>query len=57
MVKLENWTIPTLGNMVLNWKGFLDDTIGYVRNGSIDMILSKLNSFHPNIQFIHEMEK
>ena len=57
MVKLENWTIPTLGNMVLNWKGFVDDTIGYVRNGSIDMILSKLNSFHPNIQFIHEMEK
>ena len=56
MVELENWIIPTLGNMVLNWKGFVDDTIGYVRNGSIDMILSKL-SFHPNIQFIHEMEK
>ena len=57
MVQLENRIIPTLGNMVLNWKSFVDDTIGYVRNGSIDMILSKLNSFHPDIQVTNEMEK
>ena len=57
MVGLETRVIPTLGNMVLNWKSFVDDTIGYVKNGSIDIILSKLNSFHPNIQFTYEIEK
>ena len=43
--------------MVLNWKRFVDDTIGYVKNGSIDTILSKRNSFHPNIQFNYEKEE
>ena len=54
MVELETWSISTLGNMILNWKRFVDDTIGYVKNGSIDIILSKLNSFHPKIQFTYE---
>ena len=43
MVELETRIVATLGNMVLNWKRFLDDTIGYVKNGSIDIILSQLN--------------
>ena len=43
MVELETRIIPTLRNMILNWKRFVDDTIGYVKNGSIDIILSKLN--------------
>ena len=42
MVELENWIIPTLGNMVLNWKRFVDDTISYVKNGSIDIIYQSL---------------
>ena len=49
MAELETRIIPTLGNMDLNWKMFVDDTIDYVKNGSIDIILSNLNSFHPNI--------
>ena len=57
MVELENWIILTLGNTVLNWKRFVDNTIGYVKNGSINIILLKLNSFHPNIQFTYEIEK
>ena len=57
MVELETRIIPTLGNMILNWKRFVDDTIDYVKNGSIDIILSKLNSFHPKIQFIYETEE
>ena len=36
IVELENRIILTLGNMVLN---FVDDTIGYVKNSSIDIIL------------------
>ena len=43
--------------MALNWKRFVDYTIGYVKNGSIDIILPKLNSFHPNIQFTYEVEE
>ena len=39
MVKLETRNVPTLGNMVLNWKRFVHDTIGYVKNGNIDIIL------------------
>ena len=35
----------------------IDNTIDYVKNGSIDVILSKLNSFHPNIQFTYEEEE
>ena len=56
MVELEKRIIPTLGNMVLNKKRFVEDTIGYFKNGRID-ILSKLNSFHPNIQFTYEIQK
>ena len=57
MVELETWIIPTLGNMAWNCKRFVDDTNGYVKNGSIDIILSKLNSFYPNIQFTYEIEE
>ena len=58
MVELETRIVPTLENMVLNSKRFVDDgTIGYAKNGNIDIILSKLNSFHPNVQFTYEVEE
>ena len=38
MVELETRIIPILGNMVLSWKKFVDDTVGYVKNASIDKI-------------------
>ena len=57
MVELENRIIPILGNMVLNWKRFVDDTIVYIKNASIHIVLSKINSFHPNIEFTYEIEK
>ena len=41
MVKLETWIVSTVGNMILNWKSFVEDSIGCVKNGSIDAI-SKL---------------
>ena len=41
MVKLETWIVLTVGNMILNWKSFVEDSIGCVKNGSIDAI-SKL---------------
>ena len=52
MVELKNRLVPTLGNMVLNWKRFVDDTIGYVKNGGIDVILSNLIVFIPTYSLI-----
>ena len=49
MAELMTRIIPILGKMILNWKRFADDTIGY----SIDIILSKLTSFHLNIQLTY----
>ena len=57
MVELETRIVPILGNIVLKWKRFVDETIGYVKNVSIDIVLLKLNSFHPNIQFTYEVEE
>ena len=57
IVKLETRMIPILANMILNWRSFVDDTIGYVKNGSIDIILSKLNSLHTNIPFTYQIEE
>ena len=30
--ELETRTVPTLGNVILNWERFVDDPIGYVKN-------------------------
>ena len=57
IVELETGIFSTLGNIVLNWKRFVYDTIGYVENGSIDITLSKLSSLHPNIQLFYEAEE
>ena len=57
IVELETGIFSTLGNIVLNWKRFVYDTIGYVENGSINITLSKLSSLHPNIQLFYEAEE
>ena len=55
-VELETLIAPALGNMVLNWKRFADDLIGYVKNGRIDLI-SKLHCFHTNLHLTSEENK
>ena len=57
MVELEREMIPTLIAQVKFWKIYVDDTIAVVKIGSVEYILSKLNSYHPNIQFTHEIEQ
>ena len=34
----------------------MDDTITFVKTGTVDHIFSMLNNFHPNIQFTYETE-
>ena len=56
MVELENNLIHTLSEHLSCWKRYVDDTICFIKNDSIDYVFSILNSFHPSIQFIYETE-
>ena len=56
MVELENALVPTLHQHVKKWRRYVDDTFAYVRNESIDYVLTTLNSFHPNISFTYKQE-
>ena len=57
MAELEIPMIPSLGNYLQNWKGFIDDTFVFVLPDKIGCIVNQLNSFDENIQFTFEMEK
>ena len=57
MVGLKFEAALTLGDAVQNWRRFVDKKVGYVKNGSIDTVLKKLDSFHPFTQFNYEVEK
>lgn len=54
MLELETKAVPTIMNHVLNWKRFVEDTLGYVKSNKVEHILKKLNSFHKAIQFTYE---
>ena len=56
MVELENNLIHTLSEHLTCWKRYVDDTICFIKNDSIDYVISVLNSFHPSIQFTYETE-
>jgi len=56
MVNLEKSIIPSLLENMTPWKRYVDDTIAYIKPESINMVLSKLNSFHENIEFTYEIE-
>ena len=46
MVELESVLVPKLKDYVKKWRRFVDDTFVYVKRGSIEYVLSVLNSFH-----------
>ena len=57
MADLETSIIPTLGRSLLKWKRYVDDTFCYVKTGTVNGILNKLNGFHQNIKVTYELEK
>ena len=57
MVHLEETLAPTMIESMPIWKRYVDDTFTAVRKGKIDDVITKLNSFHPNIKFTHEFEE
>ena len=54
MVELETAIVPTLGNLLRNWKRYVDDTYCIVKTDGVNEILLKLSSFHINIQLTYE---
>ena len=56
MVELERTILPTLKEHMSPWKRYVDDTISYIKEESIEHVLSKLNGYHDNIDFTYETE-
>ena len=56
MVELERTKLPTLREHMSPWKRYVDDTISYIKEESIEHVLSKLNGYHDNIEFTYEIE-
>ena len=56
MMELENTLVPRLHQHVKKWRRYVDDTFAYVKNESIDYVLTTLKSFHPNISLTCEKE-
>ena len=57
MVELERTILPTLKEHMSPWKRYVDDTISYIKEESIEHVLSKWNGYHENIEFTYEIEK
>ena len=56
MIELEKTILPELKECVKYWKRYVDDTISFVKLGTISYIITKLNSSDNNIQFTFEEE-
>ena len=56
MIELERTILPTLREHMRPWKRYVDDTISYIKEESIEHVLSKLNGYHDNIEFTSEIE-
>ena len=57
MTELEKTLLPNIYiRYIKYWRRYVDDTISYVKIGSIKHVLCLLNSFYENIQFTFESE-
>ena len=56
MVELERTILPNLREHMSPWKRYIDDTISYIKEESIEHVLSKLNGYHNNIEFTYKIE-
>ena len=57
MVELDNNISPVLQENLSFMKRYVDDTICFVKIGTINYITTILNNFDPNITFTYEVEK
>ena len=49
LVELEKAILPELTEVIKYWKIYADDTIFFVKLGTMNYIIAKLNSFDDNI--------
>ena len=56
LIELEKTVLSELTESFKYWKRYVDDMISFVKEGTITYIITKLNSFDNNIQFIFEEE-
>ena len=56
MVELERTILPTFREHMIPWKRYVDNTISYIKEESIEHVLSKLNAYHDNIKFTYGIE-
>ena len=56
MVNLERPLVSKLNVYINFWKRSVDDTINFVKIGSVEYLVSLLNNFPPKIKFTYEME-
>ena len=56
MIESEKAILPELTEFIKYWKRYVDDTISYIKLGTINDIITKLNSFNNNVQFTFEEE-
>ena len=57
LVPGENTLAPRLPQQVKKCSHYVDDTFAYVKNESINYVVTTLNSFHPKINFNFEIKK
>ena len=57
MVELGTTLVPKLEDHVQKCRRFVDDMFAYVKIGSVEYVLSVLNSFHKNIKFTYKEEQ
>ena len=56
MAELENTLVLILSNHLMSWKRYVDDTNCFIKEDSIEDVMSVLNGFHLSIQFTYETE-
>ena len=57
IVELETNIVPTLSEHLCLWKHYVDDTLCYVKRGSIDIVHAAINNFYPNKDFTFEEQR
>ena len=56
MTELEEELIVKVGEDLVNWKRYVDDTLAYIKIETLNDTLNKLNSFDEKIKFTYEIE-
>ena len=51
MVEFETKIIPTVTGSISHRRRYVDDTFVFVKKCCVEHVLTRLNSFHKNIQF------